>query len=441
MSSPPNHFLYYIMQKSQAIINNHLNKILKILAEAALQKQKPQIITITGSVGKTSIKEGVYLALKNNLKVQRSVKNYNNEIGVPLTIAGWQGINPGHSIIKWLKIIMKLFVLGLIKSKKYPEFLILEIAADKPGDLQYLMSIISKGIFKASVLTAVSPSHLEFFGSMENIFQEKITPFHYLPDNSIAVVNADSNDLEKIKKAIKTQIITYGIENTADVMANDIETNKDGLKFQITTKKESAYFLLKGGIFTHQIYPILAGVVLADFFGVELNAALAGLKEYEIAPGRGKIIEGINGSLIIDDTYNSSPEAVKKALQSLAKLPFGARKIAVLGDMLELGNESPDLHFTAGKMVFEQGFDFLFAFGTFSRHILEGFQKNGEKENARHFANIEELIAYLKNFLQNNDIVLVKASQGMRAELIVKAIMQKPEKAKYLLARQTKDWE
>jgi len=424
------------MQKSQAI----MNKILKILAKRALQKQKPQIITVTGSVGKTSTKEGIYLALKNNLKVQRSVKNYNNELGVPLTIAGWQGINPGRSIFKWLKILIKLCWLGIKRDKNYPQFLILEIAADKPGDLQYLMSIITKGILKTAVLTAVSPSHLEFFDSMDKIFQEKITPFKYLPPDGAAIVNIDSCDLERVKKTITAKIITYGLNETADIKANNFEVIEQGLKFQITSENQKQDFLLKTGIFPHQTYPVLAGAALANFLNIKLNEALSGLKEYEIPAGRGKIIKGINGCAIIDDTYNSSPEAVKRDLQSLAKLAFGARKIAVLGDMLELGSESPDFHFKAGELAFHTGLDFLFTFGQLSKNTSDGFKKNNN-ENVWHLTEIEKLIEKLKTFLQNNDIVLIKGSQGMRMERVVKAIMAEPAKANELLVRQTRDWE
>ena len=384
-----------------------LEKILKKLARAVLRKQRPKIVTITGSVGKTSAKEAVYIALKNKFKVRRNIKNYNNEIGVPLTIFGCQ--SPAKNIFLWKWVILKAVFLSLVKLKRYPQVLVLEIAADKPGDLKYLMEIFPSDLLKAAVLTAVSPAHLEFFGVMQNILKEKTTPFAYLPKNGTAVINKESCDLE-------------------GVLA---ETGR--LPFSIFYGLEQAGEMTKRFVFPHQAYAISAAVAVAGLFGInEQEARQILARGYRILAGRGRKIRGINNTTIIDDTYNSSPLSAKMALEALKNFPCKeeGRHIAVLGDMLELGKDSPVFHRQVGERARELNIDYLITYGKEAKNM----------GSERHFSEQQKLIDFLKGFIELNDVILIKGSQATRMEKTIKALMAEPERAKELLVRQSKKW-
>ena len=413
-----------------------IQKILKFLTKRVLSKQQPSIITVTGSIGKTSTKEGVYFAIKGLDGVKRSLKNYNNELGVPFTVALWNGKAPGKNIFRWKMVFCRLIFYSLFKSKNYPKWLVLEIGSDKPGDLQYLMEMIPSGILKVAVLTAVFGVHLEFFKTIEAIYQEKTTPFKYVSQDGFILVNADNCDFERIKKehSSKIKVVSYGFEKLArhnladvggqaDISAFDFKVGENGLNFKVKTLKGEYEFLLNQAISAYQCYPILAGVATALGLDMDIKQALDGLKEKQPMQGRMRLIEGINNSLIIDDTYNSSPEAAKYALKALKELPRNGRKIAVLGDMLELGKDSLKLHQEIENFAKNLDIDIVVTFGK-------------EKQ----FNNHQKASDYLKNLIKPNDTILIKGSQGVRMERVVKESMAHPENANDLLVRQTDEW-
>ena len=267
-----------------------IEKILKILAKLVLKKQKPMLVLITGSIGKTSTKEAVYSVLSEKFSVRKNIKNYNNEIGVPLTIIGED--SPKKSPFKWAKLILKSLFLSLFKDGHFPEILVLEIAADKPGDLEYLMQIFNPRFIKASFLTAIAPVHLEFFHSMENILKEKSVPFHYLSKDSFAVVNIDNCDFDKIKKSTKSKIITYGFSSSAQIRGIKPEIGEEGLSFKIKYKDKIFDFILKDAFSNHQGLALLAGFAaeLGEFserYHQEIGEYLSGLGiDYLITVGK-----------------------------------------------------------------------------------------------------------------------------------------------------------
>lgn len=395
-----------------------ISKLLKILTKRVLAKQRPNIVTVTGSVGKTSTKEGIYFAIKGLGGVRRSLKNYNNELGVPFTVALWGGKAPGKNLIRWKIVFLRLLYYSIFKSKKYPKWLVLEIGSDKPGDLQYLMEMIPSGLLKCAVLTAIFGVHLEFFKTISAIYQEKTTPFKYLASDGFILVNTDNCDIKN------TKIISYGFEKPADIMAFDFRAGESGLNFKIKTPNGNYDFLLKQAISSYQCYPILAGVGVALNLGMDIQTALNGLKEKVPMPGRMRLIEGVNSSLLIDDTYNSSPEAAKYALKALKDLSRQGRKIAVLGDMLELGQDSTKFHQEIEDLAKQLGIDIVITFGK-------------EKQ----FTDHQKASDYLKNLMKPEDTILIKGSQGVRMEKIVKEVMAHPETAKDLLVRQTEEWQ
>ncbi len=385
-----------------------LEKILKDLARGVLNRQKPEVVTVTGSVGKTSTKEAIYVVLKSKFNTRRSIKNYNNEIGVPMTVFNTK--SPGKNIIAWLFIFLKAVFLTIFRVKSYPKVLVLEIGSDKPGDLKYLMEMIPSYLIKAAVLTAVAPVHLEFFHTMENVLKEKTVPFEYLPETGTSIVNKDC---------------VQGYDG-ADTY------------YSMTDFSEAPTNLC----FPHQAYAPLAAISVGKVFSISKDEAKQILdRDYQVMPGRGRRIAGINKSVLIDDTYNSSPISAQGAIKALANSTEGSRKIAVLGDMLELGEGSEEFHKQVGQLLAGLNIDYLITYGREAESIAtEAEEINNLNLKISKFQTLDEIVSFLKDLIEENDLVLIKGSQGMRMEKIVKHIMADPSQADKLLVRQNKEW-
>ena len=406
-----------------------LIKILEILAEGILQKQKQYIIVVSGSLGKTSTKEAAWQVLRKNFNIRKNQGNYNNEIGIPLTILS-DKILHRKSISEWLRILLFALPLLFLKSQNYPQMLILEIAAQKPGDLKYLMDILSRGRIRAFVLTAIQPCHLEFFGTMDAILKEKIVPIFYIPQDGFVIINKDSCNLEKIRKALQEEkktmpsnLLTYGFSEKSSIQIKAKEPDINGLKFEFLYKNRSFPGELKEAISPFQILPLAGAFALGICFDIETSQILEGLENYRPLPGRFKKIKTKKGILIIDDTYNSSPEAARLALKALSAYGFAKRKIAVLGDMLELGKSSEKLHRAIGKLIPTLNIDHLLTFGKEAKFIHEEALKNGfPVEKAQWSDNIESIEKSLSNILNPGDIILVKGSRAMKMERIIQKL-------------------
>ena len=369
------------------MFKNILQSMLAGLAKKIIKKYKPDIIGITGSVGKTSSKEAIAAVLQTKFSVRRNVKNYNNEIGVPLTIVG-ADTAPGRSIVGWLKILWKAKKLLLTADKNYPELLVLEMGADKPGDIAYLTELAP---CKVGVLTFISHAHTEFFKTIKKIAQEKRIIISHLNQDGFAVLNFDNDMVMQNIGATKAEVITYGFKDGADLQASDIHILNDertgwptGLNFKVLYKGSIVPVFLPGIVSRSAISAGLAGLAVGLIFGVNLvegAQALAGLEQG--LPGRMRLVKGVKNTLIIDDTYSSSPEAAKAAVAVLAQLEVksGARRYAALGDMLELGSETENAHRELGFKVAELGIDFLITVGEAAKHTAQAAKEAGLDEN------------------------------------------------------------
>jgi len=398
-----------------------IEKILKRISKKILIKQRPFIVSITGSMGKTSAKEAIAVVLSKKFKVRKNIKNYNNELGVPLTIIGEKPA--GKSLFGWIEIFLKGILLYSFKNKEYPEMLVLETAADKPGDLKYLIEMFPKKYFAVAVLTAIAPVHLEFFKTIENIFKEKISPFSYLPEKGWGVVNIDDCDFKRIKKSFSCRFLSYGFNNEADIKAEDVKIDRNGLVFSIVYKGKKYECFLANACAKHQVYAVLAGFSLGIIFNLNPEEIIESLKSYKIISGRMYRLEGIKGITLIDDTYNSSPQAAKKALEALKEIPTSNRRIAVLGDMLELGEKSENFHRQLGTIAIETGIDYIICVGKQANFIFNELIKS-KKFNGQvvKFPDAEKAANFLKQTIEPEDVLLVKGSRGMHMEKIVEEL-------------------
>lgn len=418
-----------------------LHYLLKHLAIAVLKKYRPLVIGITGSVGKTSTKEAVFSVLRHHFKVRRSLKNYNNEIGVPLTILGVA--SGGHSFFKWLDVILQSLFL-LWKKADYPEILILEMGADKIGDIKYLVKFVPCDI---GVVTAVSEVHLEFFGSVGNIIKEKQKIITHLKESHLAVLNGDDQNVLTMKSATQAKVVTFGFNDNVDVRATDVKVSQKqgeiGTAFKLHSQGSVLPVFLPKALGKQQVRAALVAIAIAGSFKLNLLDVAENLRTYQAPPGRTNLIKGIKNSLLIDDSYNASPISVKAALDLLQEIKVveGAKKIAVLGAMLELGGYSEAGHQEVGKIAAQVGVDMLVAVGEKTRDIIRGAVTAGlPEEKTFYFDNNHDAGLFVQNKLKEGDLALIKGSQGARMEQITKELMAEPLRVSELLVRQSEEW-
>lgn len=417
-------------------------------ARLIVRKYAPRILLVTGSVGKTSAKDAAYVALSKKYFVRKSEKSFNSDIGAPLTVLGVP--NGWSNPVRWLRNIADGFFLIVLRAR-YPEWLVLEVGADRPGDITHSLAWLKPEVVIATRFPAV-PVHVEFYDSPESVQQEELAPLTWLRPGGVLVGNADDELVRQAVVPEGVQKIMYGIEGEADLRASRMHTNvhggmPTGLSFDVHYAGERAHVTLEGALGTPHVYAVLAGIGGAVAVGVSLQEAVQAFTEHEPPPGRMRLVPGRAGSVIIDDSYNASPIAVEAALSTLASLPRKAvgvgksgRKIAVLGDMLELGSYSVGEHERAGAKAAECA-DMLVTVGVRARGIAAGATKAGMPESQiLQFDTATDAAEHLMSVLEDGDILLVKGSQGIRTEKISKALMLNPEEAKKYLPRQEVEW-
>jgi UDP-N-acetylmuramoyl-tripeptide--D-alanyl-D-alanine ligase len=432
--------------KSKKLI--FLEKILRIMAKTVLARHKPTIVAVTGSVGKTTSKESIYKILANFIDVRGSEKNYNNEIGVPLTILG---IN-GHSrkLFFWLRVFWRwIFVLFL--QVKYPKVLVLEMGAYYPGDIKYLCEIAPVSV---GVLTKIGTTHLERFKTQKNIIQEKGQLLRSLPSNGLAVFNYDDERVRKIAEKINVNSISYGFSEGSKMRATDLilvygeSVNSmgkpikilKGLSFKINYQGKIIPVRLEHCISSSYVYGVLAAFCVGEYFGINLVEMVEAAKKLTVVPGRMNLISGIKNSLIIDDTYNSAPDSLRVAVETMSNIQAN-RKIAVLGDMLELGKEEEGSHLNAGLLLAKNKFDYFIAVGKRMRRGGERFASEVRStDRVFFFDDPVKAGLFLQDFIRPGDLLLIKGSQGLRMEKIVEEIMAQPNRKEELLVRQDEAW-
>lgn len=414
-----------------------LQKILKILAKLVLKKYKPIVIAITGSVGKTSTKEAIYHVLKSHFgekEVRRNQRNYNNEIGVPLTIFGLE--TAGRSIFGWIFKFIKIFWM-IISKVSYPSFLVLEMGADRPGDIKYLIDFVHP---KVGVITALGeiPVHVEFFDDPQQVAKEKRNLITCLQENEIAVLNYDDDAVRQLGEGIKAKVSTYGLKEKADVRATNydlrlnINSNVSELNFKLEFKGSTVPVKLLNVLGVQHLYSALGAAAVGIIFNLNLVEISEALKEFEPLPGRMHLIKGIKNSLIIDDSYNAALLSMEAALESL-RIFESRRKVVVLGDMLEIGEYAPEAHRRVGGKAAAIA-DLIFTIGPRSEFIAEAAIKYGfDEKKIFQFMVSDDAGKKLQEELKEGDIILIKGSRAMKMEKIIKEIMAEPNKAKELL--------
>jgi UDP-N-acetylmuramoyl-tripeptide--D-alanyl-D-alanine ligase len=347
------------------------------------------LIAVTGSNGKTTVKEMLGSILGLNASVLVTSGNLNNDIGVPLTLFGLGGEH---------------------------RYAVIEMGANHPGEIAGLTRLARPSV---AVITQCAPAHLQGFGSVDGVARAKAEIYSGLVSGGTAVINADDN-YAGFWRGLTTRYkqISFGMKNTADVTASDVrfdtETGKTGFSINTPAGAVVVSISLAG---SHNVMNSLAAAACCVAVGVSLKDIKQGLERITGVHGRMEMLHTRAGARIFDDTYNANPVSLQAGLEVLARYP--GRLWLVLGDMGELGDYSADLHRQAGEAAREQGIERIYALGQYSRYAVQGFG-NG----ARHFGSMEDLVRSVKSDLSGDVTLLVKGSRFMGMETVVKSLLE-----------------
>lgn len=445
-------------------LQHALERWLAQAARKTIAREKPLIIGITGTVGKSTTKQAIEAILHTEElegTVRVTKKNYNNELGVPLTI--FDADAPGRSPVKWLSLFAKAFVISRGWQMTGARVFVLEMGADKAGDLAYLTSIAPPQI---SVITAVTsedtslpPVHLANYPSLQALADEKSTLARVVPQGGTVILNADDPRVFAMRHQTRAHIMSYGETDAAEVrlLSSKIKTRvaeqnlliPEGLEATIQCLQHRLTITIPGVFGRSMAYSTCAALAVAQALDVQAEAKDSFQQHFKPMPGRTRIIPGKNNVTLFDDSYNAAPASVMSGLRDMASLTLnpGQRKIAVIGEMRELGAGSEAAHRQIGAEAARLGLDFFLPCGTLARVMAEGALANGMPEDrVKPLADTLDAIPLLETILKPGDVVFMKASQGridshgVRMERVVKAFMAEPERARELLCRQEERW-
>lgn len=415
--------------------------ILRLLtweAKLVLAKHKPFIIGVTGNLGKTSTKDAIYAVMKQHFYTRRSEKSLNSEFGVPLTIlgqkSGWS--NP----FMWVVILINgIFV---IWQKSYPTHIILEIGADRPGDIKFISSWIKPDITVVTQFGQV-PVHIEFFADRDAVVNEKGYLVDALKKTGLFIYNADDHDAQTLLERTEARKVSIGIHEQADIKAGNIKQYGhpiEGVEADVVVEDIAYHMVLPEVVGNSPVYCALPALAVARELAIPFDVACAALRDADKPKGRMRLLSGMNGSVIIDDTYNASPKATEHGLKTLRDMKTTGRKIAVLGDMLELGAHTRDEHYKIGLEAAKSCHK-LYTVGIRARVIVEG-ALDGKMldENIMQCDTSIDVGKELVQVLGPNDIVYMKGSQGIRMERAVKMILAETHDPRQVLVRQEREW-
>lgn len=368
-------------------------KALRDLARYYKQKFQIPFVAITGSVGKTTTKDMVAAVLGEKFKVLKTEGNFNNEVGLPLTLLR---LNSSHQIC------------------------VVEMGMNHFGEIEYLSGIVEPDV---AVITNIGDSHIENLGSRANILKAKCEIFlHMDPETGYVILNGDDPMLSELRRGLPFQTVCVGTAEGLEYRATEVVT--DGEKSvccRIATPSET-FSVEIPALGNHMLYPALTAAAVAERFGMTGEQIARGVLRFAPTKMRMNILKRGDGITILNDTYNANPQSMRAAVEVLAK-SGGSYKIAVLGDMFELGPFAPALHAGVGAYLGKAGIDCLLAVGELSRHIYEA-AKESKVPDVFWCRTKEEAAPILKELVRPGSTILVKASRGMAFEELVDDLLK-----------------
>jgi len=346
-------------------------------------------VAVTGSVGKTSTKEMIYSVLSKKLNVLKTQGNFNNHIGLPLTLLNLSDIDKAA---------------------------VVEMGMSGIGEISVLSKIVKPHI---AVITNIGLAHIGKLGSRQNILKAKMEIVDGMDENGIIVLNADDPMLWELKNSIKYNTIYVGYREEADIKAYNVKVDQDmNTSFNVKIKDKEYQFIISVPGF-HNVYNALASIAVGLRFRIPMEDMIDAIANFKSGKMRMNVMKLSNNIKVINDTYNANPSSMEEALNVMRQMP-GARKIAVLGDMLELGEWTRQAHMDIGKSVVKSSINHLITLGENSRFIAEGAAMLGMSQRKINTCNsIKEANSYLSKLIREGDVILIKGSRGMQMEGIV----------------------
>lgn len=424
----------------------YIVSILTWQAKVYLSLVKPKIVAITGSVGKTTTKDMVYATLQNKFKVRAAKKSYNSEIGIPLTVLDLP--NGESSPVVWAIIVMRGFgqwVLAIISEK--PQVIVCEVGTDIPGDITAAAAWLCPDVVIYTAL-AKDPVHLEFFESRDQLFNEKKQLAVLSKNDAVVIYNADDEFLPELLADLPQKKISFGKNGRIAISAESVAFDNalpSGMQFTVTDSGESTetdgqagpetkQFLLPKVAGDGYVYGALASIAVAEHLGMKFENATAELAENFLPePGRGKLIKGTNNTMILDESYNASPRAVRSLFKTLKtiQVPQVRSKILILGDMKELGAREKEIHSEIGTESVGVAETLLFV-GILARDMYDAAIAAGaDSAKTKHFATADEAGEYVKTIIAPGDLIAAKGSRhSIRLERALVKIVDPVEKGR-----------
>lgn len=374
--------------QSIILVGNTLDALQQLAASYRRQFDLP-VVAVTGSVGKTTTKDIVAGCLSSRLNTLKTPGNFNNDIGLPLTVLE---LEPDH------------------------QAMVVEMAMRGQGEISRLASIARP---TCAIISNVEPVHLETMGSLNNIAQAKCEVLKDLNENDFAIINGDNELLLDTARGYKCKLYTFGFAVDCDVRIMEVKSEDNGIRVDLKV------FDLRDVLYFPVPAPKLAANVAASagaayLLGIGWEDIKKSLAEYTTSSNRLNIISLKEGGKVINDTYNANPVSMITALEVAKNLALHKRAVAILGDMLELGDYEVTGHLEVGKKAAQLGIDILVAIGERSRHIAQGALESGMKQNSvSHFINKKDSLEWLKANIYKTDVVLFKASRGVQLETLL----------------------
>ena len=360
------------------------------LARYYLRKVNPTVVGITGSNGKTTTKDMIAAVLSKRFNVHKTQANFNNEIGVPMTI---------------------------LEMKPNTEILVLEMGMDRPGQLHHLSELTHPDV---CVITMIGEAHIEFFGSRDKIADAKMEITDFLREDGEFIYNGDEPLLEERAKKIEQVKETFGFKDDDTVFATKFRSYKHHATFTINNSEQKFSIPMIG---KHNVSNAMAAISVGHHFGESDEEIAASLSNFTPTANRMEWEKGDVGEDIMSDVYNSNPTAVRAVVTSFGQIevPADGRRIAVLGDMLELGEKSAELHASLADTLDPQIINEVYLFGDEMKHLYDALKSKYGEDNLHYYSpdHMDHMIEDLKNDIKPDDIVVLKGSHGMHLEKVV----------------------
>ncbi|WP_100065581.1 UDP-N-acetylmuramoyl-tripeptide--D-alanyl-D-alanine ligase [Miniphocaeibacter massiliensis] len=349
-----------------------------------------KIIAITGSNGKTTTKDILASILKEKFKVQKTQKNFNNEIGLPMT---------------------------LLSLDSDCEVAVLEMGTENFGEISFLTNLAKPDM---ALITNIGDAHLLTLKTRANIARAKLEILEGLPKNGIYFYNGDDLNLRNISKEFELpeRTFTYGVNENNDFIIEPLSYDGSGVTFNL---EDHIYTIPLLG--NHQIYNGAVSIIIAEFFGLDYSTIAKGLKSIDLTGMRNELIQ-LKDFDILNDSYKSNPQSLDSCLETIYTLEDYDRKITIIGDMLELGDNEISIHENVGKNLNPDKIDYLFTIGDLASNIYDSAKDNFPQDHAFHFSSRDELIRSVAKCIVPNTLIMIKASRAMHLEYIVDALKE-----------------